>query len=74
MRPAWNRLSENEQLSLDHAAQVRASALIFEHAETLAGEIETGRLSDPGGADALRLLVGIMRMAGSQPLPAAGHA
>ncbi len=74
MRPSWNSLPEDDQLSLAHAALSRASTLIFEQAETLATEIETGMLSDRGGADALRLLVGILRMAGNEPLPAAGHA
>lgn len=74
MRPAWNRLPEDEQLSLAHAALSRASALIFAQAETLATEFEHGRLTDRGGAEALRLLVGILRRAGSEPLHAAGHA
>ena len=74
MRPAWNSLPEDDQLLLAHAALSRASALIAEQAETLAAEIETGRLTDRGGADALRLLVGILRLAGRETLPAAGHA
>jgi hypothetical protein len=69
----WNLLSNETQLTLASAALNRAAATIAAQAELLAEEIETGAMSDPGGADALRLLAVIVRGADEDPLAVAGH-
>lgn len=74
MLPDWNRLSEPLQMALSHEAMRRAVELIAEQAETLACEMEAGRLADRGGPDALRLFAAVMRVSGAEPLVPAGHA
>jgi predicted homoserine dehydrogenase-like protein len=69
----WHVLSNETQLTLARAALQRAAAAIAGQAELLADEIETGAMTDPGGADALRLLAAVVRGAEADPFPVAGH-
>ena len=70
----WDSLPDDVQLSLARQALHRAAETIASQAECLAGEMEDGTLADRGGAEALRLLVAVVR-AGGPGLPmAAGHA
>ncbi len=58
----WDQLTDESQLVLSREALRHASAIIAEQAELLAEEIESGRLEDRGGADALRLLAAIVQL------------
>lgn len=58
----WDALAEPLQIMLASAALRRAAATIAFQAETLAREMEIGRLEDFGGPDALRLLSTIVRV------------
>jgi len=70
----WNLLSDELQLALSREALSRAAETIAGQAELLAGEMESGRLSDLGGPDALRLLASVVRVTGQDSLAPAGHA
>ena len=75
----WNILPEATQLILAREALRDAAETIASQAETLAHEIEFGSLGDRGGADALRLLMSIIRVngqdrAGVRDMATAGHA
>ena len=70
----WNTLSESLQLHLAGAALRHASETVARHAEIIAGEIESGTLSDQGGPDALRLLAAIVRATNTGDHAFAGHA
>lgn len=61
--PEWDRLPDHLQLLLARQAMRRAAESIAGQAETLAGEIEAGSLADHGGAEALRLLAAVVRLA-----------
>lgn len=63
-RPAWHSLSDDTQLTLARQALHHAFEVIAGQAEGLAGEIDDGALADRGGAEALRLLVAVVRAAG----------
>ena len=63
-RPTWNSLSDDTQLTLARQALHHAFEVIAGQAEGLAGEIDDGVLADRGGAEALRLLVAVVRAAG----------
>jgi hypothetical protein len=69
----WHTLSNETQLTLARAALYRAAETIASQAEILAEEIENGAISDPGGADALRLLAAVVRGAEQDPFAVAGH-
>jgi hypothetical protein len=69
----WHALSHDTQVTLARSALHRAAEVIAAQAELLAEEIDAGALSDPGGADALRMLVAVVRGAASDPLAVAGH-
>jgi hypothetical protein len=69
----WDVLSENLQLVLAREALLRAAETIASQAETLAEEMDAGRLQDRGGPDALRLLAAVVRITGTEHLHA-GHA
>jgi hypothetical protein len=69
----WHTLSNETQLTVARAALLRAAATIAGQAELLADEIENGAMSDPGGADALRLLAAVVRGAEESPFAVAGH-
>ncbi len=58
----WDALAEPLQTMLAGAALRRAAVTIAFQAETLAREMEAGRLEDCGGPDALRLLSTIVRV------------
>ncbi|HVC59086.1 MAG TPA: hypothetical protein VND19_01825 [Acetobacteraceae bacterium] len=73
MPTEWHSLSNEAQLTLARAALNRAAATIAGQAELLAEEIENGAISDPGGADALRLLAAVVRGAEADPFAVAGH-
>ena len=73
MLPSWDMLPDDLQLVLSREALRRASHTIAEQAESLAGEMELGNLADRGGADALRLLAAVVRIAGQDQLIPAGH-
>lgn len=70
----WNVLSEDLQLFVSHEAMRQAAEIVAGQAETLAGEIELGTLSDQGGPDALRLLAAIVRVAGQDGFTGVGRA
>ena len=72
MLNSWCTLSDDIQLALARSALQRAAETIAEQAETLAGVIEAGELSDHGGPNALRLLAAVVRS--TQAMPAhVGH-
>lgn len=74
MTTDWNFLSDELQLVLSQEALRRAGEIIAGQAEMLAGEIEHGYLADRGGADALRLLAGVVRVTATEGLGRIGHA
>jgi hypothetical protein len=69
----WHALSNETQLALAPAALHRAAQTITNQAVLLAEEIETGTLNGMGGADALRLLVAVVRGATEDPFAVAGR-
>jgi hypothetical protein len=69
----WHLLSAATQLTLARTALHRAAQTIAYQAELLADEIDTGAVTDPGGADALRLLAAVVRSAEEDPFAVAGH-
>ena len=71
---SWDSLSEDAQLALASQALHRAAETIAAQAECLAGEMEDGNLADRGGAEALRLLVAVVRATGPGTTAGAGHA
>lgn len=71
---SWDDLPEACQLSLAEGAMRRASAILAQQAETLAGEIERGQVEDRGGPDALRLLARLVHLANLQNQDVAGCA
>lgn len=73
MTTDWNFLSDELQLVLSQEALRRAGEIIAGQAEMLAGEIEHGYLDDRGGADALRLLAGVVRVTATEGLGRMGH-
>ena len=70
----WDILSDDLQLVLSREALRQAAVIIAEQAEALAAEIASGALRDRGGADALRLLAGVVRLHGRDALGAFGTA
>ena len=75
MPTEWSALSDEVQLALSREALCHAAETFASQAEVLAGEIDDGSLADRGGADALRLLAAVVRVAGRGNLhEAAGHA
>ena len=70
----WDRLPDSLQLHLADAAMRRAASSIAGQAESLAGEIEDGALPDRGGAEALRLLAALLRLAARDTLAPCGAA
>ena len=71
----WSMLSDEMQLALSREALRHAAETFANQAEVLAVEIDEGNLSDRGGADALRLLAAVVRVAGRGELhEVAGHA
>lgn len=73
MLPDWTILPDAVQLLLSREALRHAADKIAGQAEFLAGEMETGALTDRGGPDALRLLAAVVRVTGEDE-PCAGHA
>ena len=69
----WHLLSDETQLTLARAALQRAARTIASQAELLAEEIDNGAVTDPGGADALRLLAAVVRGVEDDPFAVAGH-
>lgn len=70
MLSEWDALPEHLQLLVARQAMRRAAQTIAGQAETLAGEIEAGSLADHGGAEALRLLAAVVRLAAEDhPVP-----
>jgi hypothetical protein len=74
MLATWNILSDDVQLVLSREALWRAAEIIANQAELLAEDMEVGALRDRGGADALRLLAGVVRLNGVEAMGPAGHA
>lgn len=70
----WQSLPDETQLALSREALRRAAETLAEHAELLAGEMETGALLDCGGPDALRLFAAVVRATNEDAFPVAGHA
>jgi len=70
----WTLLSDNLQLLVSRAALCRAAEAIAAQADLLAEEMESGALSDHGGAEALRLLAAVVRAGGAPTVEVAGHA
>lgn len=71
---SWNSLSEDAQLALACQALHRAAESIVAQAECLAGEMEDGNLADRGGAEALRMLVAVVRATSPGPMAVVGNA
>ena len=71
---AWDDLPTDCQLWLAEGAIERASTMLATKAESLAEDIERGEIEDRGGADALRLLARLVRLANLQNQVAEGHA
>ena len=74
MTTDWNILSDTLQLVLSREALRRAGEIIAGQAERLAGDMESGALTDRGGASALRLLAGVVRVTAIEALGPVGHA
>ncbi len=70
----WNLLSDELQLMVSREALRRAADVIAGQADELAREMETGGLTDHGGAEALRLLAAVVRTSGGADFGVAGHA
>jgi len=70
----WDVLSDDTQMHLARQAMQRASETIANHAEQLAGELESGDIGDLGGPEALRLLANMVRLTGREMFFAAGSA
>jgi hypothetical protein len=70
----WTCLSDDLQLVLSREALRRAADIIAGQAEALAGEMDGGFLRDRGGADALRLLAGVVRINGDDAFGSIGRA
>jgi hypothetical protein len=70
----WNSLSDELQLAVTREAMRRAAETLAEHAELLAEEFEQGRLSDHGGAEALRLFAAVVRATQRDAFGPVGHA
>ena len=68
----WNVLPESLQLYLAQQAFRQATETIAGQAEVLAQEFEDGHLADRGGAEALRLMVAIVRAIGPGSAPPPG--
>jgi hypothetical protein len=73
MSPDWDCMPDDLQIALSRAALNRAARMIASQAEVLAHEMECGTLSDRGGPDALRLFAAVVRVSGTDELPAAGR-
>ncbi|WP_241667285.1 hypothetical protein [Muricoccus nepalensis] len=58
---SWRELPPEVQLLLAQGAMQKAAALLAEHAELLAGEMDAGVLLDEGGPEALRLFAAAVR-------------
>ncbi len=63
-RSTWTSLSDDAQITLARQALQHAFEVIAGQAESLAGEFDEGTLADRGGAEALRLLVAVVRASG----------
>lgn len=75
MRTAdWHILSEEARLVLSREALHAAADAIAVQAERLADEIESGALTDQGGAEALRLLAAVVRAGRGETRVPVGHA
>ena len=69
----WNVLPESLQVYLAQQAFSKATETIAGQAEVLAQEFEDGGLADRGGAEALRLMVAIVRAIGAGQRGAGRH-
>ncbi len=74
MISAWDRLSEDCQLLLAQDAMQHACEVLAGRAEALAEEFERGIVADRGGAEALRLLARLVRLARLRADGVVGHA
>lgn len=59
--------------TLSGATLQQAAETIAGQAELLAGEMESGAITDCGGPEALRLLAAVVRLGGWSSLPVSGH-
>jgi hypothetical protein len=66
-------MTEDTQIALSRQALSRAAVMIASQAEVLAHEMECGTLADRGGPDALRLFAAVVRVSGTQSVPAIGR-
>lgn len=73
-RGEWSDLPEEHQLFLAREALRRAAETLADHAEMLAGEMESGTLLDRGGPDALRLFAAVVRETNRDAFGVAGRA
>ncbi|WP_084698685.1 hypothetical protein [Muricoccus aerilatus] len=58
---SWQELAVDVQLALAQGAMQKAAALLAEHAELLAAEMDAGALHEEGGPEALRLFAAVVR-------------
>jgi hypothetical protein len=70
----WDLLSDALQLRLAREAMQRAADTIAGHAEQLAGEIESGEITDRGGPEALRLFASVLRLNARDTMMPVGNA
>ncbi len=70
----WSMLSDETQFALSREARRHIAQIIADQAESLAASFESGRLTDRGGAAALRLLAAAVRITGQNGLHDVGHA
>ena len=75
MRPeTWTMLPDHMQQFLAREALRRAAAVLADHAEILAADMESGALPDRGGPDAMRLFAAVMRATNDDAFGPEGHA
>lgn len=74
MLPEWDLISTETRLRLTREALRHATETIAVEATLLAAEMESGKLADRGGPNALRLLAAMLQAATTEEGEAAGHA
>lgn len=71
---SWRELPPDVQRALAQGAMQRAAALLAEHAELLASEMDAGALLDEGGPEALRLFAAAVRATNGDGWATVGNA
>ncbi|WP_241667023.1 hypothetical protein [Muricoccus nepalensis] len=71
---SWRELPPDARQLLAQGAMQRAAALLAQHAELLAAEMEAGALLDDGGPEALRLFATLVRATNGDDWVTVGNA